>query len=348
MINHLTARIVSLSAHHIGSYSEGEDITFSKTSIENIEEDLAIELKTYFLTHFKEPLFYRFTFTSEEIELNPLYNFVSNIFDDPSCLHEQSVKIARHLYDKSKHPNIKSGELSVAYIEQILVDDELLDAIAIFKSEGKDSLLTLSWNNADLMIDTIQGIPTSRVDKACLILNIDREMGYKICNIDHSNKNRDAHYWKEDFLVLQPISNDYTQTIEYIQLTKSFIKDRMTKEFDVDRKDEAVVMSRSHEYFKHVESFDADEYEQQVFKDGRVMDSFKDYKDEYQTLKGIDLFDHFNVSDQAVRKQSRVFKSIIKLDKNFHIYVHGDREKIQKGVDENGNKYYILYYNDET
>ena len=58
--------------------------------------------------------------------------------------------------------------------------------------------------------------------------------------------------------------------------------------------------------------------------------------------------DAFEISDYAVKKQSRVFKSIIKLDKNFHIYVHGDKNKIEKGTDHEGRKYYILYYDDES
>jgi hypothetical protein len=37
-------------------------------------------------------------------------------------------------------------------------------------------------------------------------------------------------------------------------------------------------MSRSFEYFKHNEKFDALEYEKKVFKDDKVVDAFKDYK----------------------------------------------------------------------
>jgi hypothetical protein len=47
-----------------------------------------------------------------------------------------------------------------------------------------------------------------------------------------------------------------------------------------------------------------------------------------------------------VKKQSRGFKSIIKLYKNFHIYGHGDRKMIEQGSDEKG-KYYRLYFDEE-
>jgi hypothetical protein len=42
------------------------------------------------------------------------------------------------------------------------------------------------------------------------------------------------------------------------------------------------------------------------------------------------------IPESAVKKQARSIKSIIKLDKNFHIYVHGHRELIEQGVDEAG------------
>jgi hypothetical protein len=59
---------------------------------------------------------------------------------------------------------------------------------------------------------------------------------------------------------------------------------------------------------------------------------FAFYQQEYE----IDIPDDFTISDSAVKKQARIFKSVIKLDKNFHIYVHvnGDRRSIRlKGYD---------------
>ena len=54
--------------------------------------------------------------------------------------------------------------------------------------------------------------------------------------------------------------------------------------------------------------------------------------------------DNFEISAQAVKQQARAFKSVLKLDKNFHIYIHGNREMIEQGIDENGRKYYKIYY----
>ena len=54
--------------------------------------------------------------------------------------------------------------------------------------------------------------------------------------------------------------------------------------------------------------------------------------------------DNFSISTSAVKYQSRVFKSVLKLDNNFHIYIHGDKELIEKGTDNDGRKYYKIYY----
>jgi hypothetical protein len=347
MINFIESEIKALAAHYIGSASEDQDISFSKEAVAIADPELHQTLLKFFLSHYREPAFSAFTYTSDELELNPVYNFVGNIFDDPACIHEQSVKIARHLFEKSKHPNIKPGEMIVTYIENVLVDDEMVEAVGIFKLEEKDLFLQFEVVKTDISIKQEHGTDIRRIDKGCLIFNTERESGFKILNIDHSNRNREAMFWKDDFLVLKPRSNDYLQTKEYIQLTKNFIKGQMSKEFDTEKSDEAAAMHRSQEYFKYNEKFDAEEYELQVFKDSKVIDSFQDYRNTYEEFNGQNLAESFDISDVAVKKMSRVFKSIIKLDKNFHIYVHGDRNKIQKGVDDEGNKYYILYYNDE-
>jgi hypothetical protein len=75
-----------------------------------------------------------------------------------------------------------------------------------------------------------------------------------------------------------------------------------------------------------------------------VIKSFNRYKSTYQQEHEIDLADDFTISGSAVKKQARTFKSVIKLDKNFHIYIHGNRNLIEQGTDENGKFYKIYYY----
>ena len=49
-----------------------------------------------------------------------------------------------------------------------------------------------------------------------------------------------------------------------------------------------------------------------------------------------------------MEKQERRMKSVIKLDKNFEIYVHGAEQLIQRGFDpQTGMHYYQLFFREE-
>ena len=56
----------------------------------------------------------------------------------------------------------------------------------------------------------------------------------------------------------------------------------------------------------------------------------------------------FDISAPAVSTQNRFFKSVLKLDKNFHVYIHGDRSKIERGMEADGRKFYKIYYREEN
>jgi hypothetical protein len=348
MINRLEATLNGLCIHQVGNAAEDEGIKLSN-SILSPEQDILNELLLkYFLDNFKNPEYFHFTFTSGEIELNPVFNYVGNIFDDPTSLLEQSVKITRHLYEKSGHPNIKSGDLVIGYIENVLIDDELLNAVAIFKSEQKDAFLKLQTDGSNYEIDFENGINIEKLDKACLIFDTERDQGFKLAIIDKSNRNKDALYWREDFLNVTSRKDNYHATTQYISLTKSYVKERLKHENNTSKIDEADIMHRSKEYLQNVESFDRSDYEDQVFRSESLKASFQEFSDDFETERQVKLPDSFEISAYAVKKKSQTFRSVIKLDKNFHIYVHGDRSKIEKIQDADGSKYYKLFFDQES
>ena len=92
--------------------------------------------------------------------------------------------------------------------------------------------------------------------------------------------------------------------------------------------------------------FDYDQFTKEVLEDDNVIESFGNFKSEYEQDMQVSIAEDFAINEAAVKKQSRSYKSVIKLDKNFHIYVHGDRKLIETGQDEKG-KYYRLYFEEE-
>ena len=83
-----------------------------------------------------------------------------------------------------------------------------------------------------------------------------------------------------------------------------------------------------------------------MIRQPEVMESFSRYKQEYEQDRDIRIEDEFAISESAVKKQARSYKSVIKLDRNFHIYVHGNRSLLEQGEDEKG-KFYKVYYEEE-
>jgi len=93
-------------------------------------------LLQYFLKPFAEPEFFSFTFSNEDVKLNPVYNFAGQIFDAPTSFHINSINVAKYLYELSTHPQIKSGDLFVVHFSDVVIEDELVDMVGVFKSEN--------------------------------------------------------------------------------------------------------------------------------------------------------------------------------------------------------------------
>ena len=47
------------------------------------------------------------------------------------------------------------------------------------------------------------GINIKKLDKACIVFNVNRDNGYKVCILDKTNT-KEAIYWTTDFLGLEP------------------------------------------------------------------------------------------------------------------------------------------------
>ena len=76
--------------------------------------------------------------------------------------------------------------------------------------------------------------------------------------------------------------------------------------------------------------------------------SFKKYKQSFEQEFDTANTDNFAINNAAVKKQARAYKSILKVDKNFHIYIYGNKDLIEKGFDEEKNmNFYKVYFRDE-
>ena len=333
--------------HHVGNKNNGEELFLSKSAINISEAPLQGLLLKYFLSPFQNPEYYSFSFSNNDFSLNPIYQFAAEIFDSPQSFQKKSKDIARHLYENSLHPQIKAGDLFIIRFKEVQFENEVIDTLGIFKSENRQEFLKLSKNENEFEILYEDGINTEKLDKGCLIFNTGADSGYRVAIIDKSNKSTEAQFWRETFLNLKPCRDEYHYTKNFLSIAKDYVTKQLHEDFEVNKADQIDLLNKSVEYFKTHDNFDKNEFEKEVFQDKGVIKSFREFDQSYREVNEIEIEDQFEISTHAVKKQNRIFKSVLKLDKNFHVYIHGDRELIERGIEKDGRKFYKIYYEEE-
>lgn len=351
MLHFFEASLKDLTVHHVGNSSKDEFYSLSDHSIELSDEILNNLLIQYFLKPYEKiNEVYRLYHSSHDLQLNEIFHFAEKFFDETTKFQETSQQIAKHLYNVSNHPNIKSGELYVVHFSKLQIDGELLDALGIFKSENKETYLKVYPDNGGYQINyEADAININKLDKGAIIFNVEKDEGYKVVVIDKTNNGQDAVYWKDQFLQLKIRNDSFNQTSNTLGIYKNFITQKLDDEFEMSKADKIDLLNRSMKYFKEKETFDLDEFSNEVIGNDQAIQSFKTFKSQYEQEFDSPIADTFEISDNAVKKQSRVYKSVLKLDKNFHIYIHGNKDLIEKGFDDGkAMNYYKVYFKEEN
>ena len=333
-----------VTLHIIGNKSTDDGLCLSESKLV-INDKIKGLLVNYFLSPFTSEEYFQL-YHDSGIEYNVVYGAASQIFDNPSTLYEQSVNLAKHLYDQSTHPKIKGGEFYTVYFKDCIVDGDTVDAVGLFKSENKDTFLKVLREGGNFNLESEQGINTKKLDKGCLIFNKERENGYVVAVVDNTNRGIEAQYWMDDFLHVRQRKDGYANTQNAMALAKNFVTKALPEQFEVSKADQIDLLNRSLEFFKEKDTFDMEEFANEVIEQPKVIESFRDFKRNYESENDIVIDDNFSISDYAFKKQQRSYKRVINLDKKIQIIINGNRSQVEQGEDERG-KYYKVYYKEE-
>jgi len=340
------ARIDKIIIHKVGNKQLEEGLFIANTTID-IKEELKPALLNYLLSSFNSNEYYNFSHESD-VQLNEAFSFTNSIFENPGLFIEKSKNLAQHLYNCSLHPKVKEGEFYVVYFNQLIIDGEEVDAIGLFKSEIKETFLKINQAGEGFALQAEDGINLNKLQKGCLIFNSEHEKGFVLSIVDNLKKGNEAGYWKDAFLQVRPREDDYFQTKNVMTMYKDFVTEQLPAEFEISKADQADMMNKSMKFLNEKENFDIQDFEDEVIAQPEIKDSFKNYKQKYEEEKQVKINNDFEVSIPAVKKHQKTLKSVIKLDKNFHVYVHGNRQRIVKGYDEStGLNYYQLFFEEE-
>lgn len=345
MLNLYASQIESVSLHRVGNKHRGEPLFLSETPCRLNDEQTGL-LKEYFQKPFREKEENYFCFHHEAaLEFHPVYEAATAVFDNPSRLHEVSRELARHLFSKSNHPHIKSGECYVAYFTDVMLDNERTQALGIFKSELKQDFLQFEEKGPNLDLLVQQGVNLHKLDKGCLIFNREKEAGYKVLSID-SNR-YDAKYWLEEFLGLAPLTDDNFYTRNYLKFCQGFARDVVLPA--EDKQQEVLFMNRAVNHFAKNDAFEESQFLNEVLENPELIPEFKHYKTEKGPKYSIEDVSNFPIANKAVSDTRKKIRNVIDLDTNIQIKLNfinpESAEKfVEKGWDEERQMYYYLVY----
>jgi hypothetical protein len=327
--------------HQVGNKQNGDSLILSSEPI-TVEDTVKKNLMQFFLSHFNQTEYYHFIHESSLL-MNEVYSYVSSIFDDLETISEQSRYLAQILFRVTTNPNIKCGEFYVVHFRNCLIDGVMTDAVGIFKSENKESFFKIMRKGHSFEVIQEFGVNTKKIDKGCLVFNLHSDSGYVLSIIDNSNRG-EAKYWIEDFLQVKRYNDSYTKTQNAVAMCKGFISQLPE---NVAKSEKAIMMNRVLDGLKSEEVV-MEKLAVHAF--GKVLASseFKTYRANYESTHKVRFDNAFQGKPEAVKRRATGSMTTIKLDNNFDVNIHGDKQFIELGYDEQkGMKYYKLYFNEE-
>ena len=331
-------KLGSISAtvvQRVGNKNNGDGVAFAEElcPIEGVEGLLLKLIKS----SFKFDDWKHFTYI-DTLETNHAFRFVSKIFEDRDCLIKQANNLARHLYEQSIHPNIKIGEFYVVYLEKCEIDGIETNAVGLFKSESRETVLTVRMESNRLVLSSEEGMRLKKWEKGAVVFNVEKENGYKVAVVDNTTSKDDAHYWTDNFLHVEDFHDDYHQTQELSEFCAGYLKQLHEKSV----LDCAIAARKTSELLASEGIVEIERLPSLLCETEEQMADFLTYRETYEQDHGP-LSSEVKVKPKAVKSKNVMKMNTLRLGSDFEVKVLNSSAHIEKG-EEKGKKYYKLYY----
>jgi hypothetical protein len=343
-VNFNESSLSSLALAKVGNPLRNEPLLTSK-ALCHFDDDEANLLTACFLKSFKSLELHQLKGNPEPAN-NPLFEYTSAIFKDPGQLLAASTEIAKHLYAKSHHPNIKSGDLCVSLIEGIIVEGTATQGLCIIKSESKVPFLQISERNGDLMLTTQHGIHPDKIDKGCLVVNHRKNNGFVVYLFDKSGN---THFWNRDFAGAAPVRDEDYLTRRFGELCVDFAHRGLPEE--VNEENRMAVAGRALNYLNENKQFDLIDFER-TLDDPELIEQFSLFRENYQEETGNALEDQFTLSGPEAKKAKKRLTGKLKLDTGAELrfssaFIDQAENLLERGYDEQKEMHYLKVYFDK-
>jgi hypothetical protein len=188
-----SATVKKLIVHRVGNKLNEDGISISSAESprsEALDEQL---LKSFLIPVLRRGQQYHL-FHESDLNLNLVHHYSAQIFEDSDAFQASSEAIARHLYSSSTHPNIGGGEFLVILFDGIIVEDEAVQALGLFRVESRSNYLDVSDEQGTIRVAERTGVPLEKVQKGAVVLADDSKV-FVVDNLGQKTK-----YWMDDFL----------------------------------------------------------------------------------------------------------------------------------------------------
>ena len=317
----------------VGNPQREEPLVTSKEVFKVHEEDQEA-LTALLLKPFKNLVGHRF-YHHSSLDKNEVYSCAQSVFANPDSLFATGCEIARQLYAKSTHPNIKAGDLCIALIDDISVDEDKVQGLCILKSESMVPFLSISTRNGDLQLSTEQGINPEKIDKGCLILDHSADQGYYVLTFDRAGA--DSRFWVRDFLGLQAVPDAAFLTDAYAKMAVAALEPVSPPSSDDDTPpwETKHAAREALDYFEERDTFSLEAFESEVLKTPEAVARFHDERSRLEEEHGAPLGTDFEIAKKQVNKAKKRLNSVLKLDTGVEIHIKaGDEEPVlERGFD---------------
>jgi hypothetical protein len=332
----------------VGHPQRDEPLQVSK-QVFPVEESDQEALTALLLKPFKNLAGHRFSHHAA-LDQHELNTCAKAVFENPAELLAKGCEIAKRLYAKSNHPNIKSGDLCIALVEGVQVNAETVAALCILKSESVVPFLSISDQDGDLRLHTAQGINPEKIDKGCLILNHLPQKGYYVLTFDRSGT--ESRFWVRDFLGVVPITDSPFLTNKFTDMAVAFAQQETAGDDDDSPPWATGTAARDAlAFFDGKEKFSLQEYEEQVLRTPAAVSKFQQHRAKVEAETGQRFESDFDISKKDVTRAKKRISTVMKLDTGVEIHVrpafaNQPEPVLERGFDEQkGMKFIKVFFN---
>ncbi len=347
-IRFTSAIVTQLVLAKVGHPQRDEPLQTSK-QVFQVAESAQEALTALLLKPFKNLAGHRFSHHAS-LDQHELNTCAKAVFEAPAELLARGCEIAKRLYAKSNHPNIKSGDLCIALVEGVQVNAETGSALCLLKSESVVPFLSISDQDGDLQLHTEQGINPEKIDKGCLILNHLPQKGYYVLTFDRSGT--ESRFWVRDFLGVVPITDSPFLTNKFTEMAVAVARQEAKEQPDDTPPWETGTAAREAlAYFDGKEKFSLQEFEEQVLRTPAAVSKFQQHRARVEEEMGHRLENNFDISKKDVTRAKKRITTVLKLDTGVEIHVKpacADQPApvLERGFDEaKGMKFIKVFFN---